>query len=160
VEISQIAPGLGVRETRHFAGANRLTVDSLYDPSTSEQAIAMSGYNIDVHSGTADGIDLTLIERAFGIPFGCLIPQQVDGLLLSGRTISMDSSAFASARVMGPCMAIAEAAGTAAAIGLQQDIPVREVDIAELRNRLLAGGAILPVASPTENRTPSLTSAR
>lgn len=144
VEISQIAPALGVRETRHFLGETHLTMDTIDDPATSAQAIALSAYNIDIHSGTGDGIDLILVEEAFGIPFGCLMPQQIDGLLLSGRTISVDSTVFAAARVMGTCMAIGEAAGTAAAIALAAGTTVREVDVQALRTTLAEHGAILP----------------
>jgi hypothetical protein len=144
VELSQIAPALGVRETRHFAGGQRLTADSIDDASTAEQAIAQSAYNIDVHSGTGEGIDLTVVDKPFGIPYGCLVPQAVDGLLLSGRTISLDSTTFASARVMGPCLAIGEAAGTAAAMALEANINLRDVDVAELRATLLQNGGILP----------------
>ncbi|GAA1290648.1 FAD-dependent oxidoreductase [Brachybacterium alimentarium] len=146
VEISQIAPALGIRETRHFAGEERLTMDSLYSEATSERAIALSAYNIDVHSGTGDGIDLHVVEHPFGIPFGALLPQAVDGLLLSGRTISVDSTVFAAARVMGTCMAIAEAAGIAAALAVRDGGAPKDVDVVELREELGAKGAILPGA--------------
>jgi hypothetical protein len=152
IEISQIAPALGVRETRHFAGEHRLTIDSLYHPATSEMAIAQSAYNIDIHSGTGEGIDLTVVEKPFGIPYGCLVPRDVDGLLLSGRTISMDSTVFASARVMGTCLAIGEAAGTAAALARRHGIAVRDVDVAELRSVLLRNGGILPAAGSEHER--------
>ena len=146
VELSQIAPALGVRETRHFEGDTRLTFGDLAATGTSNHAVAQSAYNIDIHSGTGDGIELEVIEEAFGIPYGCLLPRGLDGLLLSGRTISVDSRVFASARVMGTCMAIGEAAGTAAAMALADDTTVRAVDVSALRARLAANGAILPEA--------------
>jgi hypothetical protein len=150
VEISQIAPALGIRETRHFAGEERLTMDTLYSEATSERAIALSAYNIDVHSGTGDGIDLHVVEEPFGIPFGALLPQSVDGLLLSGRTISVDSTVFAAARVMGTCMAIAEAAGIAAALAVRDGRTPKDVDVVELREELAAKGAVLPGARAPE----------
>ncbi|MEW2353538.1 FAD-dependent oxidoreductase [Spirillospora sp. NPDC029432] len=144
VVISQISPALGIRETRHFMGRTRLTMDRLYTEDTSRKAIAQSAYNVDIHSGTGEGIDLTVIEKPYGIPYDCLVPQEVDGLLLSGRTISVDSTVFASARVMGTCMAVAEAAGTAAAMALAASGEVRDIDIEELRARLVAQGAMIP----------------
>jgi hypothetical protein len=146
VEISQISPALGIRETRHFSGEHRLTMDSLEDDATAELAVAQSAYNIDIHSGTGDGIDLSVIEKPFGIPYGCLVPLGVDGLLLSGRTISVDSTVFASARVMGVCLAVGEAAGTAAAMALRDRSSVRDVDVQQLRNRLRENGGLLPSA--------------
>lgn len=147
VEITQIAPALGIRETRHFVGEHRITMDTLESPETSEQAIALSAYNIDIHSGTGDGIDLQVVEEPFGIPFGCLLPQGVDGLLLSGRTISVDSTVFAAARVMGTCMAVAEAAGLAAATAVRTGAPVKEVNVTRLRADLTDRGAILPAGT-------------
>lgn len=144
VEISQIAPALGIRETRHFIGEHRLTMDSLDAPETAALAVAQSAYNIDIHHGTGDGIDLSVVEKPFGIPYGCLVPASVDGLLLSGRTISLDSKVFASARVMGTCLAVGEAAGTAAELALSKGVAVRDVDVDELRSRLTRNGGILP----------------
>lgn len=144
VEVTQIAPALGIRETRHFAGEERLTMETLYSEATTEHAIALSAYNIDIHSGTGDGIDLRVIEEPFGIPFGSLLPQQVDGLLLSGRTISVDSTVFAAARVMGTCIAIGEAAGLAAALAVRTGTTPKQVDVDELRQELVTRGALLP----------------
>lgn len=143
-ELSQIAPALGVRETRHFVGDYRLTFEDVDTKAAEHDAVALSGYNIDIHSGTGDGIELEVVDEAFGIPYGCLVPQGVDGLLLSGRTISVDSRVFASARVMGTCMAIGEAAGTAAALALRHNTSVREVDVPTLQAQLVERGAILP----------------
>lgn len=146
VEISQIAPALGVRETRHFAGEHRLTEDDLGSDAIAESAIALSAYNFDVHSGTGDGIDLRVVDEPFGIPFGCLVPLAIDGLLLSGRTISLDSTTFSAARVIGTCLAIGEAAGIAAASAARTGGQVRRTDVDRLRAELAGRGAILPGA--------------
>jgi len=142
VEIAQIAPGLGIRETRHFEGVDKLTEDCL-DDEISDDSIALSAYNIDVHSGTSDGIDLRVVDKPFGIPYGCLVPKEVKGLLLSGRTISVDSTVFASARVIGPCIAIGEAAGIAAAQSVSSGTPVGDLNTGGLREELIEKGAIL-----------------
>jgi len=142
VEIAQIAPGLGIRETRHFEGVDRLTEDRL-DQEVSDSSIALSAYNIDIHSGTSDGIDLRVVEAPFGIPYGCLVPKGVNGLLLSGRTISVDSTVFASVRVIGPCIAIGEAAGIAAAQSASSGTPVSDLNTDALRAKLIEEGAIL-----------------
>lgn len=140
--LSGIAPSLGIRETRHFKGVFRLTSENLYSDYVKEHAVAQSAYNIDIHSGVKDHIDLTPVDRPFGIPYGCLVPSTIDGLLLSGRTICLDTAAFASARVMGPCMAVGEAAGEAAALSLEQQREVRNISEEELRSRLRENGNI------------------
>ena len=38
-----------------------------------------------------DSIDLTPVAEPFGIPYGCLVPESLNGLLLSGRTICVDT---------------------------------------------------------------------
>lgn len=141
--LAQIAPNLGIRETRHFEGKWRLTKDEMYSEKTREHAIGLCAYNIDVHSGTGDYIDLTLVEEAFGIPYECMVPKTVDGLLLSGRIISVDSAVYAAVRVMGPCMAIGEAAGVAASLSIDQNRKVGDIDVRKLREILLGDGVIL-----------------
>ena len=139
-QLSMIAPSLGVRETRHFKGCFRLTRDNMYSEEVRQQAVAQSAYNIDVHSGVKDHIDLTPIDRPFGIPYGCMVPVQTDGLLLSGRTICLDTATYASARVMGPCIAVGEAVGEAAALCIEQQIEPRAVDLVVLQERLRKNG--------------------
>ncbi len=141
--LSQISPSLGIRETRHFVGIDRLTVDKIYDAETYKNAIALCAYNIDIHSGISDHIDLTLIEKAFGIPYGCIVPKNIDGLLLSGRTISVDSNVYAATRVMGPCMAVGEAAGVAAGLSIEGKKQLAELDVAEIKSILLKNNAVL-----------------
>ncbi len=140
--LSSIAPSLGIRETRHFEGVYRLTRKEMYSDYVRENAVAQSAYNIDIHSGVKDHIDLTPVNTPFGIPYGCMVPATIDGLLLSGRTISLDTETYASARVMGPCLAVGEATGEAAAISLEDGVEVRQVSVSKLRNRLKANGNI------------------
>lgn len=137
-----IAPSLGVRETRHFEGNFRLTRENMYSDEVKENAVAQSAYNIDIHSGVQEHIDLTPVSVPFGIPYGCMVPKTVDGLLMSGRTISVDTQTYASARVIGPCMAIGEAVGEAAAMSLDKGIRVRDVPVEELRRALRKNGCL------------------
>lgn len=139
-KLVSISPTLGVRETRHFIGIRRLTRETMYSPETQRDAVAQSAYNIDIHSGVRDHIDLTPVEKPFGVPYGCLVPQRLNGLLLAGRSISVDSYVFASVRVMGPCIAIGEAAGAAASLGIDTDTDMRNVDVDALRNLLKSHG--------------------
>ncbi len=140
VKLVAIAPTLGVRETRHFVGVKRLTKETMYAPETRREAIAQSAYNIDIHSGVKEHIDLTPVEEPFGIPYGCLVPETINGLLLAGRTISVDTQIFASARVMGPCIATGEAAGAAAALSVDDGVEIRDVDVEMLRGVLRENG--------------------
>lgn len=141
-QISYIAPSLGIRETRHFVGEYRLTAENMRSDYVKEHAIAQSAYNIDIHSGTRDHIDLTPVDEPFGIPYGCMIPKVLDGVILSGRNICLDTVTYASARVMGPILEMAEAAGEAAVISLEDGVKVRDVSVPKLRERLRANGSL------------------
>jgi hypothetical protein len=79
----------------------------------------------------------------YDIPYRCLTPKGVDNLLVSGRCISATHEAMAGARVMGTCMAIGQAAGTAAALSVLENVPPRKVDVEALRRMLRADGALV-----------------
>ncbi len=79
----------------------------------------------------------------YDIPYRCLTPKGVDNLLVSGRCISATHEAMAGARVMGTCMAIGQAAGTAAALSVRENVAPRNVDVEALRRMLRADGALV-----------------
>jgi hypothetical protein len=112
-------------------------------------AIARCGAPVEDH---ADG-ETTLWEyigadgapsgATYGIPFGCLCPVDIDNLLVAGRCLSATHDAHASARSMGQCMAMGEAAGTAAALATARGDDATGVDAGTLRERLAARRVIL-----------------
>ena len=116
VKICDISSTLGIRETRHFHGIRRLTKEEMFAYRQDGETIALCGYNVDIHAGKGDHIDLSPLERAFGLPYGCFVARDVDNLYLAGRTLSVDSTVFAAARVMGPLMQASEGIGIAAAM--------------------------------------------
>ena len=79
----------------------------------------------------------------YDIPYRCLTPQQVDNLLVSGRCISATHQGMAGARVMGTCIAIGQAAGTAAALAVRAGVDPRDVDVDALRQALRDDGALV-----------------
>ena len=83
------------------------------------------------------------VDDWYDIPYRCLTPKGVDHLLVAGRCISADHKGMAAARVMGTCMAIGQAAGTAAALAVRDDAGPRDVNVDELRRLLAADGALV-----------------
>jgi hypothetical protein len=79
----------------------------------------------------------------YDIPYRCLTPQAVDNLLVSGRCVSATHEGMAGARVMGTCVAIGQAAGTAAALAVASGARPRDVDVVALRRLLAGDGALL-----------------
>ena len=132
---------MGRRESRHVHGDFILPVDDLINGVIPDDNILLSANSIDVHGamgGPAGGLYMPIKKNMYGIPYRCLIPKDVEGLLLAGRCISADSPAAGAIRVMPPAMAIGQAAGTAAAICIQQGATPATLDSADLKKRLLA----------------------
>jgi hypothetical protein len=79
----------------------------------------------------------------YDIPYRCLTSKSLDNLLVSGRCISATHQAMGSSRVMGTCMAIGQAAGTAAALAVRAGVQPRDVEVDDLRRTLRADGALV-----------------
>lgn len=141
--ITRIFPTIGVRETRRFEGIKELTEDKIVAGDIPEDTVALGSYIIDIHDGGGAGTIIKRLEKAYGIPYGCLVSKDIDNLMLSGRCISMDAVVLSSARVMPTCMAIGEAAGVGAAVAVNKEIKPAEVDSNDVVKILKENGAIL-----------------
>jgi hypothetical protein len=78
------------------------------------------------------------------IPFRSLVPAKVEGLLVAGRSFSSDAPANDACNLIPHCVAMGEAAGTAAAMAVKQDISLRKIDHRKLQQQLLKQGVPLP----------------
>jgi len=145
----------GVRETRRIVGETMLTEEMIFSGYDMDTAVAVAGRHFDlsrkqknVQSGEipqqAFG-EKKLPHGALGIPYGALVPKGSDNLFAAGRCISADGQVLGPARIMSTCMAVGEAAGTAAAIMNSRSLKSMEVDVAYLRNVLREHGAIVDV---------------
>ncbi len=141
--ISSIAPNLGVRESRRFSGVRRLTAEMLLNGEIPEDTIALGGYKIDIHSGKDRSTLFKTVREPFGIPFGCLVSDELDDLMFAGRCVSMDAPSLASVRVMPQCMSMGHAAGIAAAAAVEKGIKPKDTDVVSLRKTLLEEKAVL-----------------
>lgn len=138
---------IGVRETRRLVGEYILTSKDVVRGNKFPDGVARGYFPIDIHSpaGPEDyqpgGSTWTELEDAYDIPYRCCIPEKVEGLLVAGRCISVSHEAVGSTRSTGSCMALGQAAGTAAALAVRQGIVPRQVAVTELRATLQAQGA-------------------
>ena len=78
------------------------------------------------------------------VPLRSLIPAKVDGLMVACRAFGSDDEANNCFNLVPHCMCFGQAAGITAAIAARDGIRPRDVPYAEVREKLLAGGAILP----------------
>jgi hypothetical protein len=141
---SAMAPKIGVRETRRILGDYVLTDDDVLQGRKTEEGIAKGGHEYDIHGAGTDHIrDQVRDGGSYDIPFGCIVPRELDNVFIAGRCLSSTRGAHGTARVMGTCMATGQAAGTAAAMCVSENRKSREIRIKELRARLKEQGAIL-----------------
>ncbi|HCR84150.1 MAG TPA: FAD-dependent oxidoreductase, partial [Lachnospiraceae bacterium] len=119
------------------------TKEDAVSGSIPDDAIGLFSYFIDIHSGKGDKTYTKTIEEPYGIPYGCTVAKDIDGLMMTGRCISVDAVAFGSTRIMTLCMAIGQGAGVGAALASKNKIQPRKVDPEEVRKILLQKGAIL-----------------
>lgn len=143
--IAATATQIGIRESRRIAGVYTLTRDDVLAARTFDDAVARSAYPIDIHNPAGSGTTTFRLPagRSYEIPYRCLVPESVDGLLVAGRCISTTHEALASTRLTPTVMTLGQAAGTAAARCVARDERPRDVDPAALRAALVADGVDL-----------------
>jgi len=135
---------IGVRESRRIFGEYRLNRADVLNARKFEDAIAKCGAPIEEHHSGADTKWEYLPEgETYDIPYRCLLPKNVDGLLVVGRCLSAEHDAHASVRSMGQCMAMGQAAAVAAAQVSKAGKSPREVAVPALQNRLREIGAVI-----------------
>jgi len=148
-----MAPQIGVRDSRRIVGDYTLTRDDIFDAARFDDEIALKVYRGPNLKGwvrhSTDGSEggkghdpgeLPMSVTVFGIPYRCLLPEGVDNLIVSGKTVSFDNEAHQRCRLMPECIAMGEAAGTAAAVAVRDGVAPRNVDIGEVRRLIAHGG--------------------
>lgn len=131
----------GIRETRSIEGLYTLGVEDVVSPPDHPDVIALGAHPIDVHRAVSANTEATFLQGPYGIPYRCLVPCGSEGVIVAGGAFSATREAFASARVQAQCMAMGQAAGTAAALCAQRRIRATELDGSQLRALLQDQGA-------------------
>ena len=139
------SPKIGIRETRRIIGDYVLTGEDVLEGRRFADEVLLAGYFVDIHHPDREGCTNIKPKGAYGIPYRCLVPLGVDNLLVAGRCLSAIHEGQAAARVMVTCMAMGEAAGCAAAMACQQNVTPRELNVGQLRERLIEQGAVLSI---------------
>ncbi len=150
------ASTIGVRETRRIRGEYVMTEDDILEGRRYDDAVAVDanqqnprqqgGHPPDGKEGGPEDLEAReLVARMFvyEIPYRALVPQDVEGLLVAGRCISVDHHADVYTRNQGSAMATGVGAGVAAALAVQAGAPPRHVNIRAVQTRLRALGVDL-----------------
>jgi len=136
--VSGVGTQIGIRETRRIVGRYALTKEDVVAGRKFDDAIARSGYPIDIHDPSGKGVTASWIagDGTYDIPYRCLVPVKTRNLLAAGRCISTTHEALATTRLTPSCMATGQAAGTAAALAVLANVDPIDVDVARLREAL------------------------
>ncbi|MCS6926089.1 MAG: FAD-dependent oxidoreductase [Candidatus Binatia bacterium] len=126
--LCHIADQLGITESRRLVGEYVLARDDMDTPCA--DVIAITGH-------------WTKYGALYYIPYRSLLPRELSNLLVAGRCISVDHRVHHATKEIPPCMATGEAAGTAAALAVRMGREPKQLNVAELQQRLEENGAIL-----------------
>lgn len=131
-----------IRESRRLNGIVQLTLNELVDPYSNhlfQQGIAVGDYPLDHHHNKNKRVEPEVFPAipSFTIPFGCLVPQKIDGLLVAEKSISVTHLVNGCTRLQPVVMQLGQAAGAAAALCIKYSIQPREINIRELQQTLL-----------------------
>lgn len=142
-----IPPVIGTRESRRILGNAYLTGEDIRGGKHYDDVIARAIYMIDTHNPTAVGepSHLEYLDQPYDIPYGSLVPRNVQGILTAGRCISGDTVALSSFRIMATCYSTGEAAGAAAALCAEDNCTPNALDVGKLQASLEQMGANLGV---------------
>lgn len=136
--LAGIAARVGVRETRRIVGQHTLTEQDIVSGRRFEDAIALGAGPMDLHDPKGTGVALWAPELPFEIPLRCLLPQSVEGLVVTGRAMSATREANGGSRHMGTAMCLGEAAGLFAALAARGKASLQEPPYERMRKMLRA----------------------
>ncbi len=142
----EIAPQVGVRETRRILGDYQLNETDVLQCADFDDSIGVNGWMIEEHVAGNVALKWQDIPNCRGynqLPYRMLLPCAMDNLLVAGRCASMTHMGQSAARVSGACFVMGQAAGSAAAMACDANLAPRALDVHALQERLRADGAWL-----------------
>lgn len=148
-----IAPLVGLRQSRQIVGEYQLTLADEIAGRRFADGISFTTTFYDNHAfdyeNESDEAALWIwplgnFTRRIGceIPYRCMVPKNVDGLLLACRALSLTFDAHAGLRMQKDIQRLGEVAGVAAAMAARDNVSLREIDIKELQATLKESGVL------------------
>lgn len=144
--IVDIAPQVGIRETRRIRGLYELTEADVLGCASFDDTVGVNGWPLELHLKGDVEFRWPPIPQSRGfnhLPYRMTVPEGLENVWVAGRCASMSHEAQSAARVTGACFVMGQAAGTAADLALQAGTTGTDVDVAALQRRLEHDGAYL-----------------
>jgi hypothetical protein len=130
---------LGIRESRRITGDYVFTDKDVNSQARFDDAIVSNHGGIEIHGINGKGTDIRELakEAYYNVPYRSIISKDFDNLYMAGRCFSANHPALSAARNIAYCMALGQAAGSAAAqLAQAKKDNVRSVDIKKLQTVL------------------------
>ena len=143
--IMATAPAVAPREGRRIRGLTEMQVEDYWNGRIFEDSVCYSYWFVDIHrEGQAAYIRYIDHDRTPTIRLSSMISADFSNLMMAGRCVSSDRETNSSLRVKASCMAMGQAAGTAAAVAIRDCVEVCKVSMQKVLSELDAAGAIIP----------------
>lgn len=143
--IMAVAPAVAPREGRRIKGITEMNVEDYYNGKVFEDSVCYSYWFVDIHrEGQAAYIKYITHDKTPTIRLSSMISNDIDNLMMAGRCVSSDRETNSSLRVKASCMAMGQAAGTAAAIAVRDGVDAAQVPAEKVKRALDESGAIIP----------------
>jgi hypothetical protein len=159
---------IGIRDTRHIRCGYQLKGEDVLGGRRFEDGIANGSYRVDIHHQEKPGITLKYLDGTqtynrpgyppesgrwrpetpdnptfYQVPLRSLIPGGHANLILAGRMLDADITAFSAVRVMVNTNQMGEAAGVAAYLALDGDAGIGAVKPGRVRDTMARGGSLI-----------------
>ena len=147
--LTRMCPEMRLREGKRIMGDYRLTSDDVAEGLKFDDQIGVSHFKAGAHH-TADTNSIAQVEKvcpknggSYGIPYRCLVPLNVENMLVAGKHVSTDRDAYL--RYLHQTMITGQAAGVAAALAVKKGVSPRDMekDVKEIQAELKKQGAII-----------------
>lgn len=143
--VMAIAPAVAPREGRRISGLSTMVSEDYCSGRVFEDSVCYSYWFVDIHrEGRPAYIRYITHDRTPTIRLSSMISKDFSNLMMAGRCVSSDRETNSALRVKASCMAMGEAAGTAAALAVAERVCVSRLSLAELKDTLDRNGAIIP----------------
>ena len=139
--LAHTASQMGVRDTRRLVGQYVLTAEDILEGRRFPDSVGRSACPINFHRGGEESRRVWAQTSRRGsiiheIPYRCILPQRVEGLMGAGRIMSATHEASGSTRLMGTCMATGQAAGVAAALSVAKNTVPSQLKVSDVQQQL------------------------
>ena len=134
--LKTIGASLGTRESRKIIGEYNITEFDVKNQARFKDTIGICPEFIDGYGN----VILPTTGRYFHVPYGIILPLEVENLLVVGRSVAGDKFSHAATRQMVCCAITGQGAGVAAAVSIKDNVTCRQVDISSVQKALKKQG--------------------